>query len=138
MVSPLQILGRAGVTGTLQQMVFVGNIERCQDGKTRRIDSMGLLRHSPHLGIDVLSQFNDVIGVGAAKIIGLIENFHSDSIIAGIFQRWMFSDGRHNFAPSGCADRISSLPPVAPRQWFQSVAASSPRAPGYLPAPCAA
>src|SRR5437773_3341540 len=99
---------------------------------------MGLLGHGSHLGIHVLSQFDDVLRVGAAQIVSLVEYFHADSIIAGIFQRWMIGDGCHNFAPSGCADRISSLPPAVPRQWFQSVAASSPRVRGYPPAPCAA
>src|SRR6266699_1737488 len=106
MVSPLQILGCPGITGALQQMVFVGNIQGSEDRQTRRIHGVGLLRNSAHLGIDVLSQFNDVVSVGAAKIVGLVENFHSDSIIAGIFQRRMFRDGCHNlFAPSGSSVR---------------------------------
>ena len=71
MMSPLQILAGAGIAIALEQMILVRDIERGQDGKTRRIHGMGLLGHGAHLGIDVLSQLNDVVGVGAAKIVGL-------------------------------------------------------------------
>src|SRR5882724_520596 len=140
MMSPLQILAGAGIAIALEQMILVRDIERGQDGKTRRIHGMGLLGYGAHLGIDVLSQLNDVVSVGAAKIVGLIENLHTDSVIAGIFQRRMFGDGCHNssllrFGRKPGRSLLSSRPAL--RQLFQSVAASSPRAREYLPAPYA-
>src|SRR6476661_3358835 len=101
MVSPLQTVGGAGIAGALQQVIFVGNIQRGENGQTGGIHGMGLLGDGSHFRINVLSQLNDVVGVGAAKIVGLVENLHTDGVVARIFERWMFSDGRHNFfAPS--------------------------------------
>jgi len=46
---------------------------------------MGLFRNRSHFAVYILSQFKNVLRIGAAEIVGPGENLHPDSVIAGSF-----------------------------------------------------
>src|SRR5690349_8205723 len=71
-------------------MIFVSNIQGREDGKTGAVNRMGLLGDSPHLGIDIFRKFEDVLRIGAAKIVTLVKNFDADAAAVHIGNRWLF------------------------------------------------
>src|SRR5437764_12236993 len=56
---------------------------------------MGLVRHRPHFAIDVFGKFQDVIGIGPAQVVGLVENFNPHTGISGFLNRRMFGGSGH-------------------------------------------
>src|SRR6185437_1114206 len=57
---------------------------------------MSLLRHGPHFAVHILSQLENVLGVRAAKIVGLIENLHPHRVIAWFLDRGVFRGCCHS------------------------------------------
>ena len=82
MLGAAQVVARSHILVALDQVVFVGDVQRGQHGQARRIHGVGLFRHRPHLAVHVLSQFENVFRVRAAEIVGLVENLDPDSVIA--------------------------------------------------------
>jgi hypothetical protein len=56
---------------------------------------MGLIGNRAHLAIHIFGKFQDVIGVGSAQIIGLIEYFDPHTGVAGFLNRRMFGGSGH-------------------------------------------
>src|SRR5215469_18426466 len=77
LLGALQVVGRSVIEFAFQQMKFVGDIEGREHSQASSVDGVSLLGDRAHLGIDVVGEFQDVFRVGAAQVIGLIENFHA-------------------------------------------------------------
>src|SRR5216683_963415 len=69
---------------------------------------MGLFRNRSHFAVYILSQFKNVLRIGAAEIVGLVENLHPDSVIAGILHGRMLCGRCHTCFSSGAGstDRL--------------------------------
>jgi hypothetical protein len=56
---------------------------------------MGLIGHGPHLAIHVLCELEDVLWIGTAQVVGLVEYLNPHTGIAGFLNRRMFSGSGH-------------------------------------------
>src|SRR5215470_11498752 len=99
LVGALPIVGRATLRSPLQEMEFVGDVQCGQYGQTNGIDSIGLLGDGTHLGIDVFGEFENVIRIGTAEIVALIENLHAYAAVVGVFHRILPRRRCHKGAP---------------------------------------
>src|SRR5436309_12582550 len=66
---------------------------------------MRLLRHSAHFGVYIFGQAQNVIRIGAAQIVSLIEYFHSHAAVSSVLDVWLFCGRCHVCSPS-----VSSRP----------------------------
>ncbi len=90
-------------------MVLIGNIQGRKDGKTHRIDGVRRLGNGAHFGVNVLRELEDVIGIGAAQVVGLIENFHPDAGVLRVFDNWIFRRCRHPLASTKGMGKLARL-----------------------------
>src|SRR5207249_6004764 len=133
------VSGWPGILTSFEQVVFVGNIEGGKHGQAHRVDGIGGLGNGAHLGVDVLSQFEDVLGIGPAQIVSLIEDLDAHTTVLGVFHRCIFRRRSHDppapfvFATCGLTKCRASLLPV-PLQSTRSAPASSRPGRGFLPA----
>src|SRR5438552_14558501 len=77
-------------------MIFVRDIERSENGQANRIHRGSLLGDSAHLAIHIFSELQDVLGIGTAQVIGLIENVDPYAAVGGIAYRLLFGGRGHN------------------------------------------
>ena len=83
---PLQISRRSAILIALQQMIFIGDVERRQHRQPRRIHGLRLLRHGAHLAVHVLGQLENVFRVGSAQVVRLVENPHAHTVVIGVIR----------------------------------------------------
>src|SRR6185437_9415341 len=63
----------------LQQVVFVGDVEGCENGYAQRIGGRGLLGYRSHFQIDIIGELLNVVGIGPAQIVGLVVDIDADA-----------------------------------------------------------
>src|SRR5690348_2785974 len=73
-----------GLIFTLEDVEFVCDVKRCQDGQAQGIDRCGLLGKLAHLAVNIFSQLENVLGIDAAQAVGLIVNLDSDAVAVGL------------------------------------------------------
>ena len=78
----LLVVGWPGLLFFLQQMVFVGNVERSQDREANGVDGVGGFGDGANFCVHVFSELQDVFRVGAAQIVGLIARRSSVGLLA--------------------------------------------------------
>src|SRR5439155_26365171 len=95
-----------------------------------------------HLGVHVFGQLKNVFGIGTAKIVGLVKNFHPHGAVRGILRGLLLGCGCHALTPVfravamlSNAVALSSLPAL--RSEFRSVRAFSLPVRESLPVLCA-
>src|SRR5262249_6850215 len=70
----------AGIVALLEHVVLVGDVQRSEHGHTQRIHGVGALGDCAHLGVDEIGELVNVVGVGAAKVVALVEDLNPNAV----------------------------------------------------------
>jgi hypothetical protein len=82
-------------------MIFVRDVESSQNRQSHGVDGVGSFGDGANFCVYVLGEFQDVFGVGAAQIVGLIENFNPHAGVLWVPYQLVFGRCSHSLI-SGC------------------------------------
>src|SRR5260221_3145250 len=106
-------------------MILVGDIQGCEHGKANGVDRVRGLGHGAHLRVNVLGEFEDVLRIGAAQVVGLVKNLYPHAGVLRVTYRLILRSSCHkSFLVE---TKLAASRPVQPRaSWPRRSTRSAP------------